>query len=83
MFRERVEGTEFKTLVQQYARVPALGTDFYVVPNKGTDKFYAGLKKNGITDDRIFTTIASGYTNLTSGSGDTLYVLEAMCRLLH
>lgn len=69
------EGPEtFRSLVSQAARVPAIGEDFYLVPNKGTDKFYAKLKSNGITDDKIFTTVASGYAALTSGSGDTLYV---------
>lgn len=74
MFNERVEGTGLNTLVRQYSRVPTLGEDFYLVPNKATDKFYASLKNNGIPDDKIFTTIASGYAALTSGSGDTLYV---------
>lgn len=74
MFRERVEGASLTSLVRQAARVPAIGEDFYLVPNKATDKFYASLKKNGITDDKIFTTVPSAYTNLTSGSGDTLFV---------
>jgi hypothetical protein len=69
------EGSEtFRSLVSSAARVPAIGEDFYVVPNKGTDKFYASLLKNGVTNDRIFTTIASGYAAVTSGSGDTLFV---------
>ncbi len=67
-------GETFKSLVSHAARVPAIGNDFYLVPNKGTDKFYAGLKTNGISDDKIFTTLASAYAALTSGSGDTLYV---------
>lgn len=74
MFNERVEGADFSALVRQYGRVPAIGEDFYVVPNKATDKFYATLKKNGIKDDKIFTTIPSAYSALTSGSGDTLFV---------
>jgi hypothetical protein len=69
------EGNEtFRSLVSQASRIPAIGEDFYLVPNKGTDKFYAKLKANGISDEKIFTTVASAYTNLTSGSGDTLYV---------
>lgn len=64
----------FRSLVSQAARVPAIGQDFYLVPNKGSDKFYASLKVNGITDDKIFTSLAAAYSNLTSGSGDTLYV---------
>lgn len=67
-------GETFRSLVSQASRIPAIGEDFYLVPNKGTDKFYASLKKNGITDDRIFTSLPSAYANLTSGSGDTIFV---------
>ena len=76
MWNDRItEGKEtVRSLVSQAARIPAIGEDFYLVPNKATDAFYKSLKTNGITDDRIFTTVPSAYSNLTSGSGDTLFV---------
>lgn len=74
MFNERVENQTMRNLVRNYAGLPLIGEDFYLVPNKGTDKFYASLKAKGVSDSKIFTTLASAYAAMTSGSGDTLFV---------
>lgn len=68
------EGSEtLRSIVRKNVSLP-VGEEFYLVPNKGNDAFYKKLAANGVAQDKIFTTLASAYTNLTSGSGDTLYV---------
>lgn len=49
------------------------GKLFHLVPAK-TGNYYANLSRNNISDDLIFTTLATAYAAMTDGQGDTLLV---------
>ncbi len=70
VFGARTENFDLRTLVYEDWR-----SQFHLVKSKSNDLYYTKLRQvAGVEDGRIFTTLPSAYTNLTSSQGDVLYV---------
>jgi len=50
------------------------GEIFHLVTNKTTDTYYGLLSDRKVSEDTIFTTLATAYAAMTTNQNDTLYV---------